>query len=158
MLALHDPLDRIAHVAADAREDVLGHLLGVELLVEVARAADLRDALVDRDRAHLRRPRRHDPLPTHPAVHDAGDLLDLPRQQPDERAEAGHPEALEADRVEEHPDPAPVGRVADRPREERNGDQAERLAVHPDLASLAGRPYSLTAWPAPPRAHSPSGT
>ena len=36
VLALHDPLDHVADVAARGRDDVLGDLLGVELLVEVA--------------------------------------------------------------------------------------------------------------------------
>ncbi len=68
VLALHDPLDHVVDVAAGRREDLLGDRLGVELLVEVAGAAELRDPLVDRDRAHLRRARGDDPLPAEAAL------------------------------------------------------------------------------------------
>ena len=124
-------------------EDVLGDLLGVELLVELARAAELRDPLVDRDRAHLRRPRGDDPLPADAAVRDPGDLLDPARQHAARaRVRPGHPEAREADRVEQHPDPAPVGQIADRAGEQRDRDQVDGVVVHA-AASVARAP-----WPA----------
>ena len=123
VLALHDPLDEVADVAARGREDVLGDLVRLELLVEVRGAAELGDPLVDRDRAHLRRARGNDPLPADAALHHPGDLLDLARQQADERRQAGNPEAGEADGIEQHPDAAPVGQVADRAGEERDRDR-----------------------------------
>ena len=93
VLALHDPLDDVADVAAHALEHVLDDPLLVELLVEVGRRAELRDPLVDRDRAHLRGARRDDPLPPDTALHDAGDLLYPARQEVRERREARKPDA-----------------------------------------------------------------
>ena len=110
-------------------EDVLDDPLLVELLVEVGRRAELRDPLVDRDRAHLRGARRDDPLPADTALHHARDLLHAARQDVRERREAGEPDAPEAHGVEQHPDAAPVRHVADRAGEERHGDQADGLAV-----------------------------
>jgi hypothetical protein len=75
VLALHDPVDDVTDVLAGDGDHVLGDRLGLELLVEVARRPELRDPLVDRDAAHLRRPVGDDPLPADAAVHDAGDLL-----------------------------------------------------------------------------------
>ena len=46
-----------------------------------------------------------------------------------EARQAGHALAGEAHGIEEHPHPAPVGGVADRAREERDRDQAERVVV-----------------------------
>ena len=121
-------------------EDVLGDLLGLELLVEVARGPELGDPLVDRDRAHLRGAGGDDPLPADAAVHDPRDLLEPARQQPGERAQAGDAEADEADRVEEHPDPGPVDHVADRAREHRDRDLFEQLAVHRVRGAPGGQP------------------
>ena len=130
MLALHDPLDHVVHVAASRLEDVLGDPVGLELLVELRRAAELRDPLVDRDRPHLGGARGDDPLPADAAVHDAWDLLDLPRQERHDRSKPRHPEPLEVDGVEQHPDAAPVRRVADRAREDRDGYEVEKLVAH----------------------------
>ena len=130
VLALHDPLDELAHVPARPRHDVLGDLLPVELAVEVGGAAHLRDPLVDRDAAHLRRPRGDDPLPADAALHGPRYLLDLPRHQVHQRSHARDLHAPEAERVEEHPHPGPVGQVADRPREQRDGGQAYRVDLH----------------------------
>ena len=55
VLALHDLLDEVADVVARGGEDVLGDLLGLELGVELGRAAQLGDPLVHRDGAHLGR-------------------------------------------------------------------------------------------------------
>ena len=129
-LALHDPLDQLVDVAAGGGQHVLGDRLRVELAVEVGGAAELGDPLVDRDRAHLRRARGDDPLPADPTLADAGDLADATRQEVGEGGEPRQPEAGEAHRVEEHPDAGPVGDVADRAGEQRDRDQAERLAAH----------------------------
>ena len=137
MLALHDPVDHVVDLAAGVLQDVLGDRLRVEPLVEVAGAAQLRDPLVDGDRAHLRRPRGDDPLPAEAALHHARDLLDPARQHVGERLQAGHPDAAKPDRVEEHPDPGPVGHVADRAGEQRDREQAECLAVHGDRGRCA---------------------
>ena len=130
VLALHDPVDDVVDVVLGDVDDVLGDRLGLELLVEVARRPDLRDPLVDRDRAHLRGPVRDDPLPADPAVHDPRDLLRPAREQLGDGGEAGNLEAVEADRVEEHPDPGPVDDVADHAREERDAQVFEKVAVH----------------------------
>ena len=89
-LALHDPLDHVVDLAAGGREDLLGDRLGVELAVEVAGAAELREPFVDGDRAHLRRPRGDDPLPAEAALAEAGDLLDAARHDVGERRQARH--------------------------------------------------------------------
>jgi hypothetical protein len=132
VVALHDPLDRVAQLAARRLEDLLGDLLGLDLLVEVLGGADLGDPLVDRDRAHLRCARRHDPLPAEPAAHDPGDLLDLARHRPHDLRQARNLDAGELHRLEQHPDARPVRHVADRPREERDADHREDLSrAHP---------------------------
>src|SRR3954469_11994036 len=127
VLALHHTLDELPDVRARAVEDLLRELVAVELVEELARAADLRDPLVDRDAAHLRRARGDDPLPADAAVHDPRHLLDLARQELRERREAGQREAAEADRVEQHPDARPVRRVADRAGEQRDREDADQL-------------------------------
>ena len=88
MLALHDPLDDVADVIASRREDVLGDLLGLELVVELGRAAELGDPLVDGDRPHLRRPRGDDSLPAEATAGDAGHLLDLAREDARDQRQA----------------------------------------------------------------------
>src|SRR5215208_7822977 len=128
MLALHDSLDDLAHVALRGRHHVLRDLVGLELLVEVADATHLGDPLVDRDRAHLRGAGWDDPLPADTTVQDPGDLLKLARQDLRERGQAGHPETGEVDRVEQHPDAGPVDHVADRPGEHGNRDLLDELA------------------------------
>ena len=138
VLALHRPLDHLADVVAGRGQDLLGDLVGLELLVEVRRAADLGDALVDRDRAHLRGARGDDPLPADAALHHAGDLLDPARQHVRELRQARELHPLELDRVEEHQDAAPVRDVADRAREERNRQRADRLGAHLPAASYSG--------------------
>ena len=52
-------------------DDVLGDLVRLELLVELRRRTQLGDRLVHRDAAHLRGPRRDDPLPADAALQDA---------------------------------------------------------------------------------------
>jgi hypothetical protein len=44
-LPLHDPLDHVVDLATGRLEDLLGDRLGVELAVEVAGAAELRESL-----------------------------------------------------------------------------------------------------------------
>src|SRR2546423_12212178 len=114
---------------------MLGDLVRLELLVEVAGATELGDALVDGDAAHLRRAVGDDALPADAAVHDPRNLLELARQQTGERRKPRHAEPCEADRVEQHPQPGPVDDVADHACEQRDRDQLECLAVHGDLAA-----------------------
>ena len=72
------------HVRLEDRDDVLGDLVGLELLVELRRRTELGDRLVHRDAAHLRGARRHDALPADAALQEPGHLLDLARQHPRE--------------------------------------------------------------------------
>jgi hypothetical protein len=127
VFALHGAVDETVDVRLRRGHDVLGDELRVEPLVEVGGRAELCDALVDGDRAHLRGARRDDPLPAKAAVHDARDLLDLARQDAGERGQPRDPDADEAQRLEQHPDAAPVRHVADRPREQRDRDEPQRL-------------------------------
>ena len=113
LLALHDPLDDPVDVAAGGVDDLLGDLLGIELLEELLRGADLGDPAVDGQAAHLRRPRGHDPLPADPADHHAGDLAHLVGQQPRDGVQPRRPHALEVDGIEQHQHAGPVGDVAD---------------------------------------------
>ncbi len=132
VLAFHRPLDDLADVAPGALEDVLGDLLGLELVVELLRAAELGDPLVDRDRAHLRGARGDDPLPADPALHHPRDLLDPARQEPRQLSQQRHPRAPEPDRLEQHDHAGPVGHVADRPREDRHREDADQVdLLHP---------------------------
>src|SRR4051794_7778778 len=122
----HDPVDDLDDVVAGRLADVLSDRLGLELVVEVGRAAELGDALVDGDRPHLRRARGDDPLPADAALHEAGDLLDPAGKERCEPAQAGYAPAGELDGVEEHPDPGPVRQVADRAGEERDRQILEK--------------------------------
>ena len=79
LLAAHRAVDDRRDLGLEQRDDVRGHLLRLELLEELRRRAELRDRLVDRDDAHLRRARGDDPLPADPALHDPRDLLELAR-------------------------------------------------------------------------------
>jgi hypothetical protein len=78
ILALHDPLDHQPDVTLGGGEDVLGDLLGLELLVDIGGAADLGDGGVDRHATRFGGAGRDDPLPADAAVHHSRDLLDLP--------------------------------------------------------------------------------
>src|SRR4051794_25610910 len=109
--AHHHALDELVDLLARRCEHVLGERLAVELVVEVAPAADLGDPLVDRDAAHLGRARGDDPLPADAPDHDARDLLHPARQELGQRRQAGQPEAAEAQRMEEHPHARPVRRI-----------------------------------------------
>jgi hypothetical protein len=88
--------------------------------------------------------REDDPLPADAALHDARDLLDAARQHVRERAHARHADALELERVEQHPDARPVRRITDEAREDRDRHFLEELAAHyldkrSALSALAAR-------------------
>ena len=159
VLALDRPLDEVADVVAGGLDDVLGDRVGLEALVELLRAAELRDPLVDRDAAHLRRPRGHDPLPADPALGEAErDLAHLAREEAGDRRQPRDLDPLELHRVEEHQHPRPVRHVADRPREQRHREQADRCRVsigpggppRPAAGAYRVARFSQTAkeWPA----------
>src|SRR5205823_3200983 len=74
--------------------------------------------------------RRDDALPADAALHDPRDLLDAARQHVRERAQAGQAEALELERVEQHPDAGPVRGIADEAREDRDRHLFDQVAAH----------------------------
>src|SRR5581483_3087209 len=131
MLPSHDAVDGRAHIVARDLDDLVGHLLGLELIPEFRWGPELCDADVHGQAAHLGRARGHDPLPPDPSHHQSRDLADASREHAHDMTQRGNPQALEVDGVEQHQHPGPVRQIADRAREERNGDQRdESVAAH----------------------------
>ena len=120
----HHLVDQLRDLGPEHPDDVLGDLVGLELLVELPRRTELGDRLVDGDAAHLGGPGRHDPLPADAALEQARHLLELARQHRGELAQAGHLEPVEPDRGEQHPQARPVDQEADDAGEDR--DRRER--------------------------------
>ena len=151
VLAAHDLVDQLRQVRAEHVDDVLGDLLGLELLVEVLRRTDLGDHLVDGDAAHLGGARGHDALPADAALEQPRDLLHLARQHPGQLLEPGHRDAVEPLRVEQHPQPGPVDQPADHPGEDRDGEDvqpARRVDVREEPVDLERRHHAvLTSSP-----------
>ena len=141
LLLAHRPVDDRRDLRLEQRHDVRRpSSRGSSCSKNSCRRAELRDRLVDRDDAHLRRPRRDDPLPADRPVHDPRDLLHPAREQRGELLQAGDPLAVEAHRVEQHDQPGPVDQPADRPGEERDRDQLDPVVC----AQL--RPLPLGTW------------
>ncbi len=142
VLAPHDLLDHGRHLRLEDLHDVLGDLVGLELLVELLRRTELGDRLVHGDAAHLRCPRGHDALPADAALQDPGHLLELAGKHPRELPHPGDLDAVEADRGEQHDQAGPVDQPADDTGEDRDGEEVEPVDVLEEPVDLQ-RHHSL---------------
>ena len=145
LLALHDPVDDDRQVVPRRDDDLLGDLVGLELVEELLGAPDLGDAAVDGEAPHLGRARRDDPLPADAAQHHARDLLELAGQQADERLGRRHLPPLEVDGIEQHEHAGPVGDIADHSGDDRNAQQRDGALVHGSL-TYPGVGRAHRAW------------